>query len=341
VESEAVKNSEVTIMRQLSDAILSIYKASKSSTQTQFLMYAFHTISEYVPFNRLRWRAGVTGDTGLVIYTLGSLVTPNAPAGQLITIGCDSRQSTGDNKPVLLPRIVGTLEEETRDRYEFEHRANTLAVWYRFAEHEEPRLGEPNLRFATLSFLVLSLHRDGAMRSFTDNERDIVQTLHTHISEAWATNAADGLQRFQYDQHERDRAGAIVTADGILLFGDERFFRHLAERWPRPIDARLPEPLRLALAAEKTRHIENTHGYRIMREGTIAYIYAHPRRAVDTLTARELQVAQKVASGLTHKEIARLFGVSPSTVRKQIVSIHERMGVRNNAELAAQLGPGP
>lgn len=323
-------------MRQLSDAILSIYKASKNSTQTQFLMYAFRTISEYVPFNRLRWRAGVMGDTGLVIQTLGSLAWPHTPAGDRIATGTPGE----GNGFTRLPQIDGALAEDALEGYEFEHRPNTIAVWYRFAEHELASVEGLDLRFAKLSFLVLSLHRESVARSFTDNEREVVQTLHTHISEAWATNTSDGLQRFLYAQHERDRAGAIVTADGIFLFGDERFLRHLAERWPRPVDARLPDPLRLALAADKTRHVENAHGYAIMREGTIAYICMHPRRAVDSLTARELQVAQKVASGLTHKEIARLFGVSPSTVRKQIVSIHERMGVRNNAELAAQLGPG-
>jgi DNA-binding CsgD family transcriptional regulator len=322
-------------MRRLSDAILSIYKVSKNSTQSEFLTYAFHTIADYVPFGRLRWRAGVIGDTGLSIYTLGShSLLRKAESGRSDDDGCE------DNRSLLLPHIDGLLDDDALEIDEFEHRGKSIAVWYRFAEQGGALFADPQSCFAKLSFLVLSLHRDDGASPFTDNDREIVHTLHNHMSAAWETNASNGLQKFQYARYDRDQAGAIVTSSGTVLFGEELFLRHLADRWPRPVDACLPEPLRLAVVAAKTRHTENTHGYRIMHDGTIAYICAHPRRAADSLTTRELQVAQKVASGLTHKEIARLFGVSPSTVRKQIVSIHERMGVRNNAELAAQLGAG-
>ncbi|MEM5366408.1 helix-turn-helix transcriptional regulator [Paraburkholderia azotifigens] len=319
-------------MRRVSDAILSIYKVSKNSTQTEFLTHVFQIIGEYVPYGRIRWRAGVVGDAGLTVYTLGALTAPCVSE-------IDVRYVKG-SESILLPRIDCPADESAHDRDEFEHLANTIAVWYRFGGHADAPSVTSGLRFANLSFFVLSLQRDGLSSSFTDNDREIVQTLHSHISEAWGTNATDRLERFRHVQHEQEGAGAIVTASGIVMFADDRFVQHVATRWPRPVDAHLPDPLRLALIAGKTSFVENAHRYRIMRDGPIACICAHPRRAVDSLTARELQVAQQIALGLTHKEIARLLGISPSTVRKQIVSIHERMGVRNNAELAAQLGPG-
>ncbi|MEM5285803.1 helix-turn-helix transcriptional regulator [Paraburkholderia sabiae] len=326
---------EETTMRRLSDAILSIYKASKSSTQTEFLAHAFQIIGEYVPYDRIHWRAGVVGDAGLTIYTLGAFTAPRVSERNPIDVS-----HVKGSESILLPRISCPPDESTHDRDEFDHLANTIAVWYRFGERADTPTVTSGLRFANLSFFVLSLQRDGPSSSFTDNDREIVQTLHDHISEAWGTNATDRLERFLHVQHEQEGAGAIVTASGIVLFADDRFVQHVATRWPRPVDAHLPDPLRLALIAGKTYFVENAHRYRIMRDGPIACICAHPRRAVDSLTARELQVAQHIALGLTHKEIARLLGISPSTVRKQIVSIHERMGVRNNAELAAQLGPG-
>ena len=227
----------------------------------------------------------------------------------------------------------------TRDLNECMHPSHTLDLWHRLSDHET-LLCRGDLRFSKLSFLAISLHRERGDPKFTEDDREIVQTLHTHVSEAWSMNAHNTLQRLQYVHYDEDQAGAIITADGTFLFANDGFLRHICTRWPRPVDARLPEPLRYALISGKLLHEDGVHRYLITKEGSIAYICVGRRRPVDSLTARELQVAEKVASGFTHKEIARLFGVSPSTVRKQIVSIHERMGVRNNAELAAQLSRG-
>lgn len=320
-------------MQQISEAILTIYRSSKNTTQTQFLAQAFHTVREYVPFGRLCWRAGITGDAGLVVCSLVSLASP------CMSIEDDRQAAREGLLPILLPQVKGLPDPIIDDLCEFKHRSHTIAVWHRFAE-PETHTYPADLLFSKLSFLVLSLHRSKDEHAFTENEREIVQTLHTHISEAWSMNSHDTLRRLLYDRNDDVQAGAITTADGTFLFSSERFVRDLINRWPRPVDARLPEPLRQALISGKSIHDDSAHRYLITTEGPIAYISMHPRRAVDSLTARELQVAQKVASGLTHKEIARAFGVSPNTVRKQIVSIHARMGVRNNAELAAQLSRG-
>jgi DNA-binding NarL/FixJ family response regulator len=53
-----------------------------------------------------------------------------------------------------------------------------------------------------------------------------------------------------------------------------------------------------------------------------------------TLTMREREVLQSVSTGLTHKEIARLLGLSKTTVDTYVQRIRQKLGVGNKAELA-------
>ena len=48
-------------------------------------------------------------------------------------------------------------------------------------------------------------------------------------------------------------------------------------------------------------------------------------------------MAQMTAKGLTHKEIARALERAPTTVRNQIRSIYDKLGVGNVAELIEAL----
>lgn len=67
------------------------------------------------------------------------------------------------------------------------------------------------------------------------------------------------------------------------------------------------------------------------------FLKVRAREALDSLTHREREIAELVAAGLTHKEVAKTLKISPATVNNHLRAIHDRMGVHNNAELAAQL----
>ncbi|WP_175107593.1 response regulator transcription factor [Pararobbsia alpina] len=186
--------------------------------------------------------------------------------------------------------------------------------------------------------LALSIYRDTHDRQFSEEEKKVTELLHKHISEAWSINLCGALQRHQQRLGDNQSAGAIATYDGTVLFGESGFMRSLAQEWPHVQGAVLPIPLLLSLGAGLSFFQGKAHVFQFAREGATAYVRARPKLAVDSLSIRELQVARHIAAGLTYKEIARALGVAPGTVRKQIVSVHERMGVRNNAELAARLG---
>jgi DNA-binding CsgD family transcriptional regulator len=60
-------------------------------------------------------------------------------------------------------------------------------------------------------------------------------------------------------------------------------------------------------------------------------------RPMTGLTARQAQVAELVAAGLTTEEVARRLGVTRDTIKNTKTVIYRKLGVRNNVELANKL----
>jgi DNA-binding NarL/FixJ family response regulator len=54
----------------------------------------------------------------------------------------------------------------------------------------------------------------------------------------------------------------------------------------------------------------------------------------EPLTARERQVAEAIARGLTNKQIAHEFGISAETVKRHLASIYGKLALRGRVALA-------
>jgi DNA-binding NarL/FixJ family response regulator len=55
---------------------------------------------------------------------------------------------------------------------------------------------------------------------------------------------------------------------------------------------------------------------------------------VESLTARERQVAEAIARGLSNKQIAGEFGISAETVKRHLASIYGKLALRGRVALA-------
>lgn len=76
----------------------------------------------------------------------------------------------------------------------------------------------------------------------------------------------------------------------------------------------------------------------------LRYVGARPRASVpasaqtpDELSARELEVAQLVAEGLTNIEIGAKLHISPATVGRHLSNIYERLGIHSRAALTKRI----
>jgi DNA-binding NarL/FixJ family response regulator len=69
-------------------------------------------------------------------------------------------------------------------------------------------------------------------------------------------------------------------------------------------------------------------GRQIMSTSTTETVFFEP------LTARERQVAEAIARGLTNKQIAMEFGISAETVKRHLASIYGKLALHGRLALA-------
>ena len=58
---------------------------------------------------------------------------------------------------------------------------------------------------------------------------------------------------------------------------------------------------------------------------------------VESLTAREQQIAEAIVRGLTNRQIAREFGISAETVKRHLASIYGKLALPGRVALAVHV----
>lgn len=61
---------------------------------------------------------------------------------------------------------------------------------------------------------------------------------------------------------------------------------------------------------------------------------------VESLTAREQQMARAVSRGLRNRQIAAEFGISEETVKKHLATIYDKLDISGRVELAIHVLQG-
>ncbi|MDP2083871.1 MAG: helix-turn-helix transcriptional regulator [Gemmobacter sp.] len=170
--------------------------------------------------------------------------------------------------------------------------------------------------------LFLSAYRGGPRaRPLQDNELTFLACALDHLQAALdrGDDGADGVPRLLVDRQARPVAG---SAAALALWSGWRgdaapacFDTWLGRRGLRTVA--VPSPL--------------ADGH-MLTELRLA-----PHRLSDDLTLREREVAVLISQGRTHKEIARLLGLSPATVRNHTARIYAKTQVGSRAALTRAL----
>jgi DNA-binding CsgD family transcriptional regulator len=183
----------------------------------------------------------------------------------------------------------------------------------------------------------ISLYRADKTKRCRAEEAELLASLAPHMMQALAINRLMHLDRLTGEDAREKWSVAIADQRGILYHADLRF-RELVKvrRWMGTED-RIPEDmLAPLLGGEAQIYFGNTVVRHSMERGLL-FLKARERTAVDDLTSRELLVASLLVSGLTHKEVALKLDRSPETIRSQMKSIFEKLGVNKLAMLGPML----
>lgn len=166
---------------------------------------------------------------------------------------------------------------------------------------------------------------------FQEAEAQLLQAAWRHLRQAIAFNLSCALYRS--DLHRRTRAMALIHSDGHVEIANKAMTDMLKIEWPDSHEGCLPTAAMAALIQSGTYHGKHIELTGSLKFGYMACV-AKRTSLTRSLTQSELNVAHRFARGMTHKEIATHFNVSPHTVRNQLAHIYAKLGVHGKAELA-------
>ena len=169
-------------------------------------------------------------------------------------------------------------------------------------------------------------------------EEHLLASLSPHLMQALALNRVMHLDRTLAPTPSTQRRGAaIADLRGAIYHCDVNFVALMQEEFAGWARQSLPQPLRehfmTAQSAFQGRRVVMT--YRL--EQRLLFLSVRPRCRADGLTPRERTIAELLAKGDTHKEVAALLNRSPATVRNHIQSTYDKLEVGNVAGLIKEL----
>ncbi|MDZ7654567.1 MAG: helix-turn-helix transcriptional regulator, partial [Sulfurimicrobium sp.] len=181
----------------------------------------------------------------------------------------------------------------------------------------------------------MAVFRAKARDRFSEEEHHLAEFLMPHLIEAGRINRLLWLNQMTKAVLAQRFARAIGDGEGMLHSYDEVFVDIVQMEWPEWLPPLLPHQLLASLQASSERRFTGARivvGASLVRD--MLFFRARQRTPMDALTPAERTVANLVAHGRPYKEVARNLGVSLATVRNQLHSVYQKLGISNKASLA-------
>lgn len=137
-----------------------------------------------------------------------------------------------------------------------------------------------------------------------------------------------------------DAVSILANSEGRVLVAPSAALHFIQQHWQRWNGTHLPAEIQTACASGDKRLLQErgiSFGKHDLTDQTGQRLFGITLRGsspYDHLTARERQIAGEIANGRTYKEIAKLLGLSPATVRNHAQAILTKTGVHSKTSLA-------
>lgn len=320
--------------------LLSLYRHAREAPPEAFQEAAMGLVRSVVRFESCIWGSGyfiASGDKRQLVplsaYT--SEIDPRGfeewkainRADKVIPIGCKVPRTTVQFHS---PTLYASRDDAVMGDYARRFRRQSI-----LATALEP--GD------ALVFSWCSIYRPDPADVFREDERARCEVLVNHLNEASKVNrlvqtsAASSAAWAERDQG----TGALATPDGRLLSAQPGFLQACARQWRAFDGANLPATVlaQLLASAEGIARLPRVV-IRVRRLFGCLRLDAKPRTAADGPAPRRMDVAALHARGHSYKEIARMLGIAPATVRNHIAASYRSLGIASRAGLRAALAEG-
>lgn len=185
---------------------------------------------------------------------------------------------------------------------------------------------------------LISVYRADPDRPFSEEERLVQQNIVPHLAETWRINRTHHMNLAQHPSRRANACSAVIDRKGVLHLHDSAFTALLLGEWPDWQGPTLPESLvRLVGNGDGTFAGKTLVARSSDDMGDFLILRARNRTMLDTLSKREMEVANHFAAGVSYKRIAESLSLSPTTIRNHLSNLYSKLGIGNKAELIALL----
>jgi len=325
-------------MTDASRMLLSLYREARSRPTPDFQSFAIQTIRGAIDFSSAVWTTGYLCDDhrSPFLVPLPSLTYTyeTNPDG---VEAWKAINRTDRTIPIVFANPFRT------------QRIHTPAL---FAAPEDLAMRDYARQFGRQNALITSLsikgapivqwcslYRPRADDMFSRREIKHCNLLMAHLSEGLKINrllhqvdaptGADVLS---------GECAALVAADGTVINARPDFIAILQRQWREFDGRRIPALVMRELATLHRGTFRTRDGLLLARRvADLWWMTTTPLPPFERLPPRRMDAATLYAQGYSHKDVARLLGISPATVRNHIAASYRTLGASNRSELRAQL----
>ena len=185
---------------------------------------------------------------------------------------------------------------------------------------------------------------DLARRPFDERARLLARALQPHLTDLWREASVRRRLRATLSLVDRDASiGFVLMGHGTTAEFASPSAHRLLRRYFGAETVRLPE-LIVDWLANRTREPLVIRGEDRMLiveadQDASALMLSERPAVAEQLTPREREIMLCVAGGLSNAEIARRLWIAPSTVRKHLEHIFDKVGARSRTAALAKLRP--
>ncbi|BEP51261.1 LuxR C-terminal-related transcriptional regulator [Variovorax sp. V116] len=316
-------------LHDFSELLLRLYRLSHELPIDAFQDAALDLIKPVLAFDSSMWGTATRTDSGIDIHTIH---LHNQPAEMLAAYEEVKHLDTA------------AVEVGKRPKSTLSFNAN---AW--FHRKDQAQLRAYGERFEQSNFFIssdvhpqtnfvhwLSLFRSDPDAHGTEHERQLLASLAPHVMQALALNRIVHLDRLEAGG-QAPGGSAIGDLRGVLYHADGPFEATMKAEWPSWHGRTLPDALLAHFLGRHARYSGRAVVVTHHVEQGLLFLKSRIRCLADSLTPREHTIAELLARGDTHKDIAAMLNRSPATVRNHIQSIYDKLQVGNVAGLIQEL----
>ena len=318
-----------TLLTKYSDLLLTIYRLAQEKPVVEFQDALLEALKQYIPFDSSMWGTAVMQNVGIDIH---SIHLHQCAPGMISDYEKVKHLDTAAAR--VTQQEYSTIAFNAATEFAAPHHAEML----QFVE-----------KYKHLNFLItcninphtkfthwLSLYRKDAEHLCKDEEVQLLATLAPHVMQALAINRIIHVDRLAGDVARERWCVAIADTRGVPYHAGHAFWELLDLEWDTGDRDHLPPKL-LSSLIENDVFVGSHVVVRRSLEHGLLYLKARRREPVDDLSPREYLVAQLMANGLTHKEVAKKLERSPTTIRTQVRVVFGKLNIKNVVMLPAHL----